>query len=339
MRNSRPSIYDVAKRANVSVSTVSRVINGQKGVHATTRSAVWAAIRELDYEVIRTESSLSGVLILSPSLRFDSPYWQQVMSGIFDEASRLGIPVMLSFVTSREAALAEVRAYSNRNGILGIVLACFPTDVPAGDWLLDNPNIAAVSVLMKSSGSMVNVDVYNAVRRATLKLLRMGHRRIAFAIHSLAWWSQQRRLQGFLDAFREMGLEVPDTGGCLPVSNADAGAWLDAQLRQKEPPTAIIGGTSDLSHQIFVELHRRRVAMPEDLSFVGIGHVRRWDEPLFDVIKQPTFELGIETVRTLRRIVTRPGRNIVVDLPAQIVHVGTTGPPASGAGADAGRRA
>jgi len=327
MKRSRPSTYDVARRANVSVSTVSRVINGQRGVHASTRSAVWAAIRELGYEVIRNESTLSGVLILSPSLRFDSPYLQQVMSGIFDEASRSAVPVMVSFVSTREAARAEVRSFSNRNGVLGVVLACFPNHLCAGDWFADDPNIATVSVLTESTGSMVNIDVYNAVRQATLKLLHLGHRRIAIAIHSLAWRSQARRLQGYLDAFKQVGLEAPDVSRYLPVPNAELRRWLDEQLRRREPPTAIIGGTSDLSQQIFVELHRRRVAIPGDLSFIGIGHARRWDEPLFDMIRQPSFDLGIETVRALRKIVAHPGRRVVVDLPAPIVHVGTVGPP------------
>ncbi len=329
MRKVQPSTYDVARLANVSVSTVSRVINGQKGVHAATRSAVWAAIREIGYEVIRDESTLSGVLILSPSLRFDSPYLQQVMSGIFDEASRSPVPVMVSFVSTREAALAEVQAFSDRNGVLGVILACFPTHLAAADWLLDDPNIATVSVLMNSAASMVNVDGYNAVRRATLKLLLLGHCRIAIAIHSLAWWTQQRRLQGFLDAFKQVGLKAPDVSGYLPVTNAEVREWLDAQLRKKEPPTAIIGGTSDLSNQIFAELHRRRISIPGDLSFIGIGHARRWDEPLFDIVRQPTFDLGIEAVRALRKIVAHPGRRIVLDLPAPLVHTGSLGPPKS----------
>ncbi|NLN26674.1 MAG: LacI family transcriptional regulator [Firmicutes bacterium] len=325
MSKGRPSTYDVARRAHVSVSTVSRVINGQAGVDDATRAAVWRAIRELGYEVVRKPEALAGVLVLAPTVSFSSTHWQLIVSGILDEASRLNVPVMFSSAETEEEAVAHVRNFYSRNGVLGIILACFPTHVSAADWLPTGTDTASVSLLMRAEGSRANIDNYSAVYEATVNLLQLGHRRIAIAINSLAWWAQQRRLQGYLDAHAAFGLapcEEPRT-----VPNRYAKKWLEERLSASEPPTAIVAATSDLSFQLFAELHRLDVRIPEELSFVGIGHVRPWVEPLFDSILLPTFDLGVEAVRALRTVVTYPGREVVTELPAQLVRVGSVGPP------------
>lgn len=330
MRKARPSTYDVAKQAHVSVSTVSRVINGLAGVDDQTRARVWAAIRELGYEVVRKPEALSGVLVLAPTVSFNSTYWQLVVSGVLEEASRLGVPVMFSPAGSREEAVEQIRSFSSRDGILGVIMACFPTQQSAADWLPTDLETASVSVLMKSSGNRVNIDMYRATYKATLSLLQQGHRRIDIAINSLAWWAQQQRLQGYLDAYAKIGLLVPDLAAQRPVHNPNVKDWLDSRLHAADAPTAIIGGTSELSNQIFAELHRMQVRIPDDLSFIGIGHQRPWVEPLFDTISQPTFELGIEAVRALQSVVTRPDKQVVTSLDATMVRVGSTARPAEG---------
>lgn len=325
MSKGRPSTYDVAKRAHVSVSTVSRVINGQAGVDDGTRAAVWRAIRELGYEVVRKPEALAGVLVLAPTVSFNSTHWQLVVSGILDEASRLSVPVMFSSAANRDEALVQVQNFASRDGVLGIILACFPTHVSAADWLPIDLETASVSLLMQAEGSRAGIDTYRAMYKATHNLLQLGHRRIAIAINSLAWWPQQQRLQGYLDAHAALGLTPPCEP--RPVPNRQAKEWLEAQLAADEPPSAVIGATSELAFQLFAELHRLNVRIPEQLSFVGIGHNRPWVEPLFDMILQPTFDLGVEAVRTLQTVVMHPGRQVVTQLPAQIVRVGSVGPP------------
>lgn len=325
MRRGRPSTYDVARRAHVSVSTVSRVINGQAGVDDATRAEVWRAIRELGYEVVRKPEALARILVLAPTVSFNSTHWQLVVSGILDEASRLSVPVMFSSAETQEEAMAHVQSFSGRDGVLGIILACFPMHVSAADWLPIHLETAAVSVLMQAEGSRATIDSYSAVYKVTLNLLQLGHRRIALAINSLGWWAQKQRLQGYLDAYAALGLTPPYEPQTVP--NREAKAWLEAQLTASEPPTAIVGATSELAFQLFTELHRMHVRIPEQLAFVGIGHVRPWVEPLFDTILQPTFDLGVEAVRTLQKVVMQPGQEVVTQLPAQIVRVGSVGPP------------
>lgn len=325
MRKAGPSTYDIAKRAHVSVSTVSRVINGQMGVEEKTRAAVWRAIRELGYEVVRKPEALSGVLVLAPTVSFNSTHWQLIVSGILDEASRLHVPVMFSSAASREEAMAQVQAFSNRDGVLGVILACFPTDVSASDWLPVDLETASVSVLMRSDGNRANIDSYDSVYKITLNLLQLGHRRIAIAINSLRWWAQEQRLRGYLDAHRDMGVDVPYDP--RPVHNADAKEWVEAHLASTERPTAIIGATSELSFQVYTELHRLKVRIPDELSFVGMGHVRPWVEPLFDTVLQPTFDLGVAAVRALRTIVVHPDRQVVTKLSTKVVRVGSVGVP------------
>lgn len=327
MRKSRPSTYDVAKQAHVSVSTVSRVINGHKGVDERTRSAVWAAINGLGYEVVRKSDVLTGILVLAPSASFSSTYWQLVMSGILEEASRIAIPVMFSSVADRITAQQQIRSFATRDGILGVVCACFPADISADGWIPDDPDIVSVSILMQGSGHSVNIDMYQASFQITRKLIKLGHRRTAMAVNSIRWWAQSQRLHGYLDALRAVHAQAPSHDAFQTVPVDQAKVWLEQQLADPAPPTAIIGGTSELSRLLFAELHRLKVKIPQELSFVGVGHVRAWDEPLFDTVTQPTFELGVEAVRALRHVATRPDGLVTRSLEAPLVRVGTLGPP------------
>jgi len=326
MRPERPSLGDVAKHANVSVSTASRVINGRSGVDWATRSAVWDAVRTLGYEVVRTPDVLSGVLVVAPWVSFGNTYWQLVVSGILDEASRSSLPVTFSSAATAEEAKREIRSLMSRDGVLGVILACFPTHVPAADWLPQEPEAVAVSVLMKHDGNTVDIDTYRAVYEVTRRLCELGHERIAFAINSGRWWSPQQRIKGFQDAVAKHG-SGNETGAVQWVSLDRVGEWLPTLFEGPDRPTAIVGGTTELSRLIFAELGRMGVQVPKELSFAGVGHIRPWDETPFDAVLQPSFELGAAAVRALRSIVARPDRTVRERLAAQVVLVGTTSPP------------
>lgn len=323
----QPSVRKIAELAHVSVATVSRVINGQKGVDEATRALVWRTIREVGYDVVRHPDVLSGVLVFAPMANFlDNTYWRLVVSGILHEASLLSLPVLFSSAMTQSEARAEIRSMLSREGVPGVILVGFPMQASIGDWIPPHQDVASVSVLMDAPGHVINVDGRRAFYEATRRLIAMGHKRIAMTTNGLAYLAPYERLEGYLIACEEAGVE-PFVARIAPPMKA--GAWLRSTLHSPEPPTAIIGGTSSLSKHLFAELISLKLDLPRELSFIGLGHGSAVEEPLYDRIDQPTFDLGTQAVRTLRQVVARPGRPASkVLLPTETTFIGTTGPPA-----------
>lgn len=324
----QPGVRKIAELAHVSVATVSRVINGQSGVDEATRALVWKTIQEVGYDVVRHPDVLSGILVFAPMANFlDNSYWRLLMSGILHEASLLSLPVMFSSAMTQSQARAEIRSMSSREGVLGVIFVGSPIKSSVSEWVPPHLGVASVSVLMDAPGHVVNADTGSACYEATRRLISLGHRRIVMVTNGLAYLAPSQRVEGYVTACEEAGVESVVVRIAPPVK---AAAWLRAVLDATDPPTAVIGGTSSLSKHLFTEMITLKLDLPQDLSFVGIGHGTAVEEPMFDRIDQPTFDLGIHAVRTLRKVVARPGRSAsTVLLPAETTLIGTTGPPPS----------
>lgn len=322
----QPSVRMIAELAHVSVATVSRVINGQKGVDEATRALVWKTIREVGYEVVRHPDVLSGVLVFAPHANFlDNTYWRLVVSGILHEASLLSIPVLFSSAMTQTEARAEISSMMSREGVPGVIFVGFPIGASVSEWVPRHLDVVWVSVLMDAPGHVVNADTRRAYYEATRRLIDLGHRRIAMTTNGVAYLAPYQRVEGYVAACEDAGVEPFVARIAPPVK---AGDWLRGVLASPDPPTAVVGGTSGLSKHLFAEMINMKLDLPEDLSFLGIGHGPEVEEPLYDRIDQPTFELGIHAVRTLRKAVARPGRaDCTVLLPTETTLIGTTGPP------------
>ena len=327
-RMRKPTVHEIAKRAHVSTATVSRVINGGSGVDAATRAMVWRVIRELNYDVVRHPDRLAGILVFAPRASFYNAQWRLAVSGVLHEASRHSIPVVFSNATSPREVESMIHSTIRCDGVQGVIEACLPIDWDPLVLPDDGAYIAKVPMLMKNPGHGVNVDMYDQFFSLTQELITLGHTRIALAVNAVQYWPVHRRIRGFVDACRAARIDAHEIATIMP--SWKAGAWLERRLNLNPRPTALIGGTSELSKLLFAELLRMRIAVPADLSYAGVGHSLPYEKPIFDTLEQPTFELGRETVRLLQRVVTRPGtESVSVTLPAKLVKVGTTGPPPS----------
>jgi len=321
----KPTVHEIARRAHVSPTTVSRVINGGSGVDEATRALVWRVIRELDYEVVRHPDRLASILVFAPNASFHNAQWRLAVSGVLHEATRLSIPVIFSSRATDGEVESVLRSTFRSDGVQGVIEACLPMD--RGPLVLPNDGkVAKVSMLMDAGDHRVNIDVYDQFYELTQELISLGHTRIALAVNALTYWPVHRRIEGFLDACRAGGIDDPEIATITP--SWKAASWLEQRLRRDDRPTAIIGGTRELSKLLFAELLRLRIEVPGELSYAGVGHALLYEKPLYDTIEQPTFDLGRETVRLLQRIVTRPGtETLSVTLPARVVKVGSIDTP------------
>lgn len=309
-------MIDVAAKAGVSPMTVSRVINGQPGVGAKTRTTVEEAIRALGYKpnaaarslVTSTELKI-GVIYSNPSAAFMSDF----LTGVFEEASNRGARlVLLKGEGGRppaHAALDELVA----SGISGVIVAPPLGESPVVLNVLRSAGlpIAAVGAHQISDAICVRIDDRGAALEMTRELIAMGHRRVGFIVGNSDQAASVERLAGFYDAARAVdGVQTLIAQGDFSfASGLAAGEQL---LDATPPPTAIFASNDDMAAAVVSVAHRRQIDVPRELTVVGFDDttaaVTLW--PPLTTVHQPVRKLAAEALRLLVAEIATTERSI-----------------------------
>lgn len=323
-----PTIQDVARRAGVSVATVSRVINNSELVRMTTRERVEAAIAELDYSPswlardLRQDKT-SRVLVLFPSLH--SPVMADVFRGIDDVARAKGyFSLICPTAKDRERERELVRMLTNRS-VDGLIF--FGTTLDAGELqaLGRRHSIVQCSEWKDApSTGRVSIDDFRAASDITEHLLGLGHRRVAM-IANRSESSGVLRESGFRAALSRAGM-VPDESFILDGGDYeyDTGRRLlrDFAARE-ETPTALLCISDTVAAGVLTEAREIGIAVPADLAVAGFDDSpeARMTVPQLTTVRQPFYEIGRHGMeQVLHKIaypLDRPNEPIV--LPHEVV--------------------
>ncbi|WP_324604636.1 LacI family DNA-binding transcriptional regulator [Streptomyces sp. NRRL S-337] len=338
---SEATMADVAHRAGVSVSTVSRTLRGLPTVSETTRARVEAAARELSFAITRSASSLvtgrtGRVAVLMPHL--ESWFLSATLSGMAPALRDAGLDLLVYSVTDvqeRADFFDRLPARRNADALLVVSFALSPAERAR----LDDLGMPLVFVSQHAPGRpSVYVDDEEAALRGTRHLLNLGHRRIAFlqtADETGFAWSSKNRLAGHLRALTEAGIEHDDD---LVMSVADwkgsgMAAAVGRLLSLQAPPTALFAETDDLAFRLLAALREANIPVPGRVSVMGFDdHVMSALMGL-TTLAQSAAELGRTAVRLTRSVIDDTDgdaqRHIV--LPTELVPRRTTAPPPAGA--------
>jgi LacI family transcriptional regulator len=274
-------IYDVAKKAAVSIATVSRVLNAPDKVSEVTRARVLAAIDELGFvpkaeAVARARRTTGRIGVLAPFFTFASfsVRLRGVAAALADSAYELVVyPVDSS--ARRDAHLAHVTA---THRVDGLIVMALPFDEKMAHRLLAR-NIETVLV-EAGRAPFTSIEIDNAAggRLAAQYLLDRGHRRCAFvgdcnlpdyAIHTSDW-----RLACYRQALAAAGVDVPDRYVALAPHGLEPARQLAHQLLDlPEPPTAIFAASDTQAFGVLRAARDRGVAVPQQLAVIGFDDV------------------------------------------------------------------
>jgi LacI family transcriptional regulator len=180
--------------------------------------------------------------------------------------------------------------------------------------------------------STIAVDNARAGRFAVQHLIGLGHLRIGVVLGALHFNDrQQARLAGIRAAIEEAGLTLPDW--CIseqPLSLAGGRTGCAQMLALNKPPTAIIGGIDLLAIGCIEEAHARGVAVPGDLSIVGIDNLDMSAHlfPALTTVHLPVARIGELAAESLLAQLRSDGTAAHVELPVELVVRRSTGPPA-----------
>ncbi len=322
------TVYDVARRAGVSIATVSRALNNPDRVTAETRERILQAIEELHFvphaeAAARARKASGRIGVLAPF--FSYPSFIQRLRGVAHALADQNYELVVYNVdtTARRDAYLASLAVTKR--LDGVILMALPFDAPVARRLSHQ---ALESVLVEFSDpafSSVEIDNHKGGKLAAEFLLSKGHRCLGFvgdsdlptfALHTSDW-----RLDGFRQALAHAGVSLPDSYVSLAPHGLDPAR--DAALRLfdlPEPPTAIFAASDTQAMGVLKAAHERRVHVPDQLAIIGFDDIDTAAFIGLTTIRQQLEESGRVAVELLlARLADRTRAVQHVTLPIQVV--------------------
>lgn len=276
---SKTTIKDVAERAQVSIKTVSRVLNNEASVQDQTRERVLQAIMALGYRPDPAARSLRSAQSHAIGVVYDNPnayYVIGIQHGALD-ACRVhgyGLQILPCDSTSPNLA-AELLAELQQSRLAGLVLAPPMSERTELLQVLADNGVEFVRIISAASDPddglpCVFLDDRDAAYAVTEHLIQLGHQRIGFLWGGRSHRSSSERYQGYADALREYGIELnPDlvVDGDYAFDDGFRGARKLLALETR--PTAIFGSNDEIAAGVLAAAKSLGMHVPYDLSIAG----------------------------------------------------------------------
>lgn len=326
----RSTLSGIAEAADVSVSTVSKVLNGRSGVSDATRARVEALLDRHGYQ--RRSPRGTAPLLELVFARLNAIWPLQILHGVQEAANRRGVGVVVSESGDSQGPGPEWMDAMLQRNPLGAILVLsgvrrsqqrqlmargipFVVVDPAGD---PAPGVASVGSANWNGGLV-----------ATRHLLQLGHRRIGVITGRPNMMSSRARVSGYRAALDEAGVpfceELVVAGDFERDSGLERGREL---LALPDRPTAVFACNDLMALGVYEAARLAGLSIPEDLSVIGYDDlsVAQWAGPPLTTIRQPLVEMG----RQATQMVLDPdpdGPPQRVDLAIDLVPRASTAPP------------
>lgn len=308
-------VREVAKRAQVSLGTVSNVINAPDSVRAQTRERVEAAMRELGFVGSRAAGQLrsrrSGLIgVVVPDV--GNPYWANVLRGVESVVEDHDLTLVVGSThqdRSRQERLLRALA---QQGVDGLLVA--PIDTLRTWESFASRRLGVVALESRADpdyGSSIGLDNVDGARQAVHHLLELGHRSIGFinGPRTVPWCVERR--EGVLAGIEAAGLDPEAVLIETEVSDLTAAEGVVAAeaLWSRHRPTAIMCANDLLALGALLALQRLGLEVPEDVSLVGYDDVEFVEalRPPLTTVQQPSFEVGVIAAQMLVNGASRTG--------------------------------
>lgn len=335
LKNSPPTIYDVAELSGRSIATVSRVINAPERVSERTRRLVMEAIDQLGFVPkaearARVLQSTGRIGVMTPF--FTSPSFTDRMRGIAAALSKCGYELVIYPVDS----MARLESYFARlpltGNLDGLIILSLPLDETAAARLVANQLETVLVEQAYPHFSAILVDDHAGGRLAAQHLVERGHRRCAFVYFDespkYSIHPEKERLAGFREALAEHGIALPDEYvRYVPITRVGIREELHELFSLPQPPTAIFAPSDDLAIRVIHRARELGLHTPRDISVIGFDNIDIAEHVDLTTISQMLVESGQTAVELLLARLADPGRAIQqVRFQVHLKERGTTRP-------------
>ncbi|QEN04414.1 LacI family transcriptional regulator [Thiospirochaeta perfilievii] len=303
---------DVAKLANVSFITVSRVINNMGNVKPETKKKVEAAIKELNYYPNSIAQGLNRNRVMTIAIEAPLPssetveansYYTRLLSGIEKHCIKLGYDILLSSQRGKISDFDTLSPYYSRKADGIIILGSKPTEEQLKKITKDS--IPCVIIGDRDPSYKINyvdTDNFTGMYSATKHLIENGHKKIAFIKGNILTQNVTERLKGYKAAMRKFNYPIKDEwifeGDYTIASGRRCYKYLSTL---EDKPTALVSSTDIMAFGVYEELHATGESVPDKMSIIGFdGHeLCKYTKPPLTTIRQPLEDMGEEAAKML----------------------------------------
>lgn len=329
----RPTLASIAEDADVSLATVSKVLNARPGVSETTRSRVEELLEEHGYRRRAADRPLGDLLELVFE-DIDSDWSLQIIRGVEAVARAARKSVVLTESGTRRGQAEgwfEVMLQRHPVGVI-LVFTDLPEEKRARMRVRNIP-----FVLLDPAGDpppavpAIGSSNFAGGMAAARHLVGLGHRRIAVISGPEDMVSVRARLAGFRAGLDEAG--IPHDPSLVIPGDYHIESGREATFRllsRAEPPTAIFAGNDQQAFGVYEAARLRGVRIPDELSVVGYDDVppAAWVGPPLTTVRQPLVEMAEEAARLALRLRARGSVAVQrLDLATELVVRGSTCAP------------
>jgi LacI family transcriptional regulator len=329
-------IHTVAKRANVSIATVSRTVNRVPTVNPKLAKRVWEAIQELGYfpntQARALGSGRSGILGLIVS-EITNPFFPELIQGFEDVAVENRYEILVSS-TNYDPKRMElcIRRMLERK-VEGVAVMTFGIEQPLFEQLAQrNVPLVLIDVGPDRPGvSVLKVDYYHGIRQGVQHLAALGHRKIGFVTGPPGLHSADSRVHAFTKSIAECGIPL-ESEWIVPGNHTMEGGIeaMEKILALPHRPTALMCSNDMTALGVVHKAYRAGLRIPYDLSVIGFDdiHMARVMIPPLTSIQMSRVELARAAVSALRARVEGTGHQREYKIDTQlVVRESTSFPP------------
>jgi LacI family transcriptional regulator len=304
------TIYDIAKAAQTSPASVSRVINDRGGVKLEAVIRIKQAMRTLKFQPRWRAMDRDRFLVFIPEYKkaLSGGYVAGVMSGIVDEAFANGFGLLLRPFSARGKEIRDLRQLYMRESVSGCILLSMSQGYSLPEQLdvAGLPHVVIGNKLQDNEIHQVLLDDLQAGRDAGEFLLSLGHRRIAMVSFNHLEHGHRDRYQGFSEVIEGAIQKKPPCLQCNDSSYEAGGSAARQLLSPLDRPTAVVITNEELALGFQAEAKRMGFTIPQDISLIAFEETEKLSllsTPL-TAMQTSAYIMGLESVKMLQSMIS-----------------------------------
>jgi DNA-binding LacI/PurR family transcriptional regulator len=314
------TIKDVAARANVAPSTVSRVISDSPLISEKTKRKVHKIMDEMGYhlnynaQMLALQSTKTIGIVMKNSVMESmyNSFFPEVIRGISALCSKYDFSISLTTGESEEEIFADTVKMVRGKRVDGLIVLYSKKDDKVVPYLIESgiPFVVIGKPLIESSKIMfVDNDNVQAAKEATEYLINIGHKKISYIGEDTQYEVGEARLNGFSQAMRGNNLDISECYIKNLQFDADHGKQVVSELMGlAEPPTALVIQNDLNALIVLTALSEKNIKVPEDMSIISFNNsiISKVSNPPLTTIDTQIFQLGYESANCLIELVKDP---------------------------------
>ncbi len=327
------SLKDIAEKANVDISTVSRALANSPVVKEETKQRIFAMAKELGYyphasaRALASRRSHTVGLILPDMKALQGPFYIEVLRGIEQKTNESDYSLLLTTMANKDKESIYLSLINGRR-MDGVLLISENITIEELPFLVkENINFVVVNRFFKGPHiNCVASDNIQGAKLATAHLISLGHKRIGFVTGQKSFSASCERIEGYKQALGERNLPFDESllveGSFQNGISSGYKCTLELLLNRSPRPTAIFAANDEIAVGVFQALRDKNIKIPQEMAVVGFDDAQfaAYLTPPLTTIKQYSYEIGFGACEMLIKLLNKePVGTHKIKIPTKLV--------------------